>query len=125
MKVRLLRDTDGPNPMFNAKEYSKARAERRKYPYHHSIIIPKGTEIDHPDAHIHCRPGVNNAPPLAEPVDDEAKAEHAAYLLTVPGRLLELKALAEAVDPNTAYGKDAIACAKAYGLIPQEIIEDE
>jgi len=34
---------------------------------------PKGTEIEHPDAWRLCGPGPRNAPPIAEPVDDEAK----------------------------------------------------
>lgn len=37
--------------------------------------LPVGTEIDHPDAWMHCLPGFLNARAIAEPVDDEAKAK--------------------------------------------------
>ena len=42
--------------------------------------LPVGTVLEHPDAWMHCLPGFRNSPPIAEPADDETRAQVDAYL---------------------------------------------
>lgn len=37
--------------------------------------LEPGTIIEHPEAWRHCLPGFNNSKPIAEPADDETRAE--------------------------------------------------
>ncbi len=69
MKVRLIKNCEGPNPAYNPK---KPKDEVTNWP-----VIPKlkGTVIDHPDAHYLTY----GEDPNAEPVDEEAKAKFEVY----------------------------------------------
>ena len=60
MKVRLTSDQLGPNPKF---DFKKPASESNSV----NVIIPKGTEIEHPEALYFV---INKQ---AEPVDEEAK----------------------------------------------------
>lgn len=116
MKVRFIRQGDGPNPLFNAED--KLRVERAGgiYPHHHSRQIPVGTIEEGPDAWILCGPQYGNEPAFCEPVDDEAKARVALYLAEVEGRKEWLREAAAAADPATAYGRHLIDMAQRYGV---------
>jgi hypothetical protein len=70
MRVKLLRDCDGPNPHFDR---AKPAVRGLNWPY---LDRTAGTVVNDRDAYLLCR----GPEPLAEPYDDEAKAVHAAYL---------------------------------------------
>lgn len=91
MRVRLLRETTGPNPKFDAEEKLRVEQAGGTYPHHHTITLIPGTEIEHPQAFRLCQTGYMNAPAIAEPIDDEAKARHAQYLKQRPQRLAKLR----------------------------------
>jgi hypothetical protein len=55
--------------------------------------LPPGTEIDHPEAWLHCLPGFLNARPIAEPADDEATAKVAAEMQKRNARLGAVQAI--------------------------------
>lgn len=104
MKVRLLRDCDGET-----------------FPGSGVLCIhPKGTEFDYPDSHILCHRQYGNQPPLAEPIDDEAKAEHEKYMKSLETRLDELREMAADADESTAHGRHVIDLAKSYGVYEGE-----
>ncbi len=79
MKIRLLVECEGPNPEWNPPNPKDDFEAWQTYPYRvaHTIKLPVGTEIDHPDAWVHCLPYVDFKgvvrPPRAEPLDDNAK----------------------------------------------------
>lgn len=50
MKARLIRDTSRPNPAYDKRAAHEARKAGQKYSVPQETPVPKGTEIDHPDA---------------------------------------------------------------------------
>ncbi len=80
MKVKLRAAIQAPHPEFlkataagsGAKE-AYVRAARDKTGPPMEITLPVGHIIDDPKAWAHCVPGYMNAPPPAEPADDEAR----------------------------------------------------
>ena len=67
MLVRIIREATGPNPDFDRKQ---PRDLKTNWP---TRTIPVGTEINDPKAYLLCVPHYGQQP-LAEPLDDEAKA---------------------------------------------------
>lgn len=55
--------------------------------------LPVGTEIEHPKAWMHCLPGFLNSAPIAEPIDEEAKAKVASEMELRKARLREVPAI--------------------------------
>lgn len=101
MRVRLIVDAEGPNPLFDPSK-PKGPGNLR------SRILPKGTEIEDPEAFFLCRPDYQGIT-RAEPVDDEAKALHesweAKYRLADGSRaktISEQRAALEAAEAGAA-----------------------
>ena len=80
MRIRLIREADGPNPAYDAKHAASAEAAGGLYDVPHTITLPVGTELEDRHAWMHCVPGHRNQPPIAEPVDDAARAKVARWL---------------------------------------------
>lgn len=72
MRVRLIIDSEGPNPFY---DQSKPKGPGNLP----SRIIPKGTEIEDPEAYFLCRPDYQGIT-RAEPVDDAAKTAHQSWV---------------------------------------------
>lgn len=73
MRVRIIRETTGPNPAYDPRKPS--------HPQDNAPIrvLPVDTEIEGPKAWLHCL-GRYDEPPVAEPIDEEAKAKVAERL---------------------------------------------
>lgn len=124
MKVKLLRDADGPNPDYSHEEAVRAYKAGDIYDIPHTIVIPAGTILDHPDAHIHCQHGYGNEEPLAEPVDDQAKARYKLYLANTAVVLEQLKRKIANADPTTTYGRHLWEMGHAYGVLTEEQLDE-
>lgn len=72
MQVKLILDSEGPNPLFNP---SKPAGDDNP----HSRIIPAGTIVEDPEAFYLCRPDYEGVT-RAEPFDEEAKAVHERWV---------------------------------------------
>ena len=124
MKVKLLRDAEGPNPDYSQEEAVRAYKAGEIYNVPQSIVIKAGTILDHPDAHIHCQHGYGNEEPLAEPVDDQAKARYDLYLKNNAVVLAQLKRKIAKNDPETDYGRHLWEMGRAYGVLTEEQLDE-
>lgn len=99
MKAKTIRETESPNPEFDAHEYQRACVEGRPYAVPHTIKNPPGKELAGPKCWIHCVPGHRNSPPVAEPADDECRDMVSRWMAQ---RGVRLGVLAKAVAANEA-----------------------
>lgn len=67
MKAKLRRDSETLNPEWDAKAAGEARKAGKPYNVPHSLPVPKGTVIDHPDAFRLVQLG------HADPEDEECR----------------------------------------------------
>lgn len=118
MKVRLLVDVLVENPDYHPPDPAVDKAAYKRYlrTVPHAIKKAKGEIIDHPEADQLCQTGYGNAPPRAEPADDEARLAHAEYLMQRDQRVDRLRELARDADPEDEYGAHLIEMAKRYGV---------
>jgi len=78
---------------------------------------PVGHLMDDPHCWIHCVPGYMNAPPIAEPVDDECRARVARWMETRSAKLDGLRAMVRNKDNATpAQAKQLEKLAEAYDI---------
>ena len=126
MKVELLKDCPGPNPLYDAGEAREAEQRGEDYEHEPDRIVPAGTVIETPTCWRLCLPQAGNAPPLAKPVDAAAKRMVAKKMERFQQRLRQLQLAINAV-PKTKDGKPKprnrseatlIDTAAAYGLTP-------
>lgn len=116
MKVKLLRDCEGPNPEFDADEKRAVEQLGEIYTIPHTITIPAGTVIDHPQAHLLCRNGYMNAAAQAEPVDEPAKARYQQWLESMARGLRELQLRLRRPPTKPEARRHLQRLAKAYGV---------
>lgn len=84
------------------------------------IEVEAGYEFEDHQAWIHCCPGDLNAPPRAEPVDDECRAKvHEWMTVHRPAGIQVIKAQLEQIDliKDPKDRERLLAMGKAYGLI--------
>ncbi len=121
MICRIIREVAGQNPAYdNNPSPAKVTLPDGSVPtldMPEIIVWPVGTLIEHPQAGILCCYGVANSPPVAQAVDDEAKAFAAADMADRPARIEELNRQYMAADPDTALGRHLKRMAIAYGLV--------
>lgn len=124
MICRTIRPVDGVNPAYDTNPNpAKVTLPDGTVPtldMPEFLPWPLGTVIEHPQAGILCCYGYENRPPVAEPVDDEAKAFAAADMAERPERLEQLKRQYDECDPATPLGKHLARLAKQYGLIEEQ-----
>lgn len=72
MRIRLLIDCEGPNPLYSATDHVRVEEAGGIYDVPHTVPIPKGTEIEHREAYYHCLPDAFGVI-RAEPIDDAAR----------------------------------------------------
>ena len=118
MKVELIEDCTGPNPEFSQREAEQCRAEGRRYDVPHTRVMPQGTTIEHPQAHLLCRTSVGNRPPKAIPRDDEAKAAYRRWLATVHRGIRQLQAQLRRPPKEPKMKLALWEMARSYGLDP-------
>lgn len=104
MKCKFLKPVQIANPLFSVDEFEKQQrlnagkpaGDRTEYPHSPSIDVEEGYELEHPQAWMHCCPGLMNAQPIAEPADEECKAKTLGWLQeTRPQKLAQLKQMYE------------------------------
>ena len=120
MICRIIRDNQGHNPAYD--ESGDAAIVTLPDGTHPTRDLPEfltwpvGTLIEHRHAGVLCCYGVANAPPIAEPADDEAKAYFDADMATRPERIERLRELWQSTSRATEFGKHLHNLAIAYGL---------
>lgn len=80
MRVRLITECKSPNPAFDPAKALAAAKGGPAYSEPPDIVRQPGEEIEHPDAWRLCVSGHLNVPPVAVPVDDQARAAYGAAL---------------------------------------------
>jgi hypothetical protein len=124
MKVRSIRHIDGVNPAYDTNPnpaivtLPDGTSPTREMP--ELLPWPIGTVIEHPHAGVLCCYGYANSPPVAEPLDEEAKAFAAADMAERPERIEELHRQYKAADPDTPLGRYLRMLAISYGLIEED-----
>lgn len=73
MKATLIENCTGPNPAFDPAAAIRALKAGELYEVPHTIELPAGTEINHPQAWRLCVSGALNKPPRAVPADDDCR----------------------------------------------------
>ncbi len=120
MKCRLLRPTMIFNPLWSEAESRKASEKGVPYEVPMEIEVAAGFELSDGQAWIHCCPGDLNAPPIAEPADDECVAAVRDWMENKrPAAIAAIKAQLDQIDKitNPEDKKRLLAMGKAYGLI--------
>lgn len=120
MICRIIREIDGHNPAYdknpNPAKVTLPDGSVPSLEMPEFVTWPVGTVIEHPQAGILCCYGVKNSPPVAQPVDEEAKAFAAADMADRPARIEELNRQYRESDPDTSLGRHLKRMAIAYGL---------
>lgn len=93
MKVQLIIDAKGPNPAYSAEADVAAKQAGEAYNVPRDVTYPAGTVLDHPDAWLHCIHGHLNKPPIAIPVDDEARTKYEQWLKQRPDQIAAVAAV--------------------------------
>lgn len=116
MLVRLIRECTGPNPDFDPEAKLAAELAGQPYDVPHTIVLPVGTEIEHPQACLHCVPGYRNEPPKAEPLDAAAKAATERLMQARARGIEQLKAHLKFPPKDPKARKHLHKTAAAYGF---------
>lgn len=123
MKCRLIRPTMIFNPLWSEAEARKASAKGVPYEVPMEIEVGAGFELSDDQAWIHCCPGDMNAPPIAEPADDDCVEAVRVWMeVKRPAAIAAIKAQLDQIDKitNQEDKKRLLAMGKAYGLIGEK-----
>lgn len=121
MRCRTLVPVKIRNPLWNESAAAAARQSGAAYVEPSTLDVDAGYELSGPDCWIHCCPGDLNAPPIAEPLDDECREAVRVWMQDRRPRALEeiknaLQSLHAIKDPE--HRKRLQAMGVAYGLLP-------
>lgn len=101
MLARLIRECNGPNPLFNPRLPNSPSN-------HPDTTVPVGTMLNHPMAWVHCCPdakGIVRAEPVDEECEEIVARKNAEYSRAMQARkAAEIRAQMEA---NRAQDADA------------------
>lgn len=120
MRCRLLNDALVTNPLYSELEERFAIDSGGSYDTPRQLAVSAGYVIDHPDAWVHCCPGVMNAKPIAEPADDECSAKVRIWMEEKrPAALKQIASQLEQLDTlkDPADRRRLTELARAYGLL--------
>jgi hypothetical protein len=124
MICRIIRANEGHNPAYveggdaaivTLPDGSHPTREMPEF-----LTWPVGTLIEHRHAGILCCYGYANAPPIAEPADEEAQAYFASNMAGRADRIEVLRKMWEESSPRTPRGKHLRELAIAYGLTTED-----
>ena len=121
MKARLKQPGQVRNTLYSAAAAREAKKAGKPYAHAPYLSVKAGYVIDHPKAWIKCCPGLFNADPDAEPVDDECRAKVRNFMETArPEALKQLKNLIDNLDSieDEDTRRELVTMAKAYGVWP-------
>lgn len=128
MKATLITVQQVRNPLWNETEAAQARLTNQKYPHSDLIEVGPGYVLDDPDCWIHCCPGELNAPPIAEPADDECR-EAVRYWMEQkrPVAIQQIRVALANIEHirNPDDKKRLLAMGRAYGLIGADATGDK
>lgn len=120
MRIRYLNPMRLLNPAWSQAAADRAADEGVAYDVPQFLEFKSGFEIDDPQAWIHCCPGDMNSAPIAEPVDDECRAEVKKWMEVYrPAGIAAIKAQLEQIDSltNPQDRRRLMDLGRAYGLI--------
>ena len=119
MKARMLKDAIVPNPVYDTRQHLQAESKGETYPHSPQLEVSAGYIASGNLAWSLCVPGMMNADPVAEPVDQDCMAAVKAWMTKNRPEILENY---QAQLDNLEHIKDKAAKAlilrraKAYGL---------
>lgn len=119
MKAALKSAQKITNPLYDHRQHRLALRDGTAYPHEPQIEVAAGYIIDHPDAHVHCCPGIMNTEPIATPADDECRARVKAFMeKSRPAQLARLSNLYENIGSikDAEVRKSIEDQARAYGI---------
>lgn len=120
MKCKLLAATLIANPLWSQAALDKARSMRVPYTVPPEIEVAAGYVLTDPNAWVHCCPGDLNAPPIAEPADEECVVAVREWMeVKRPVAIAAIAAQLEQIEmiKNPEDKKRLLAMGKAYGLL--------
>ena len=121
MKCRFLSALSLVNPAWSEQAQNAVRDAGVPYSVPSQVQVGAGFEVEDPQAWMHCCPGSHNAPPIAEPADDEcAEAVRVFMTQTRPLGICAIQAQLDQLDKLTnAEDREAVKnLARSYGLVP-------
>jgi hypothetical protein len=120
MKCRFLSAVRILNPAWSQAAANAATDAGTVYDVSQTLEFAPGYVVEDPQAWIHCCPGEMNAPPIAEPADEQCAAAVREWMEKQrPAGIAQLKAQLDQIDllQNPADKQRLLDLGRAYGLI--------
>jgi hypothetical protein len=120
MIARLIRQVQGVNPAAKIDD-NPATVVLPDGTYPDASMpplmeFPVGTTLEHPLAWMHCVYGTHNAPPVAEPADDECRRIVAKHLQKRESDIMAIREKSLELDGRGQAGKFMQNLARSYGV---------
>lgn len=120
MKCKFKDAVKVSNPLYSMAEHQQAQRAGKPYAMTATIEAEAGYVLEHPQAWVHCCPGLYNATPIAVPVDKECREATVEWLQqSRPQKMAELKQLYDQrhkfKDQDVV--RSIVEQAVAYGLV--------